>query len=93
MNYMKPNWQYSNDAERRDAPEPQYLSADDWPSRLDAGKRAEVVYQDGRTFVGRLEIEDTVLVEDEEMPLFAVVDDAGRRHGLLSAARWRILEH
>lgn len=92
MLFAKPYWQYSKDA----APvhlEPQDRTEKDWPESGDAGERVQLEYPDGRTFAGRLEVEDTIRIGDDEEPIFAVIDDDGRRHGFSDAVRWHFAGH
>ena len=93
MEFRKPYWQYDGvQAPPAGTDVPAQPNAE-WPGLIDAGRRVEVQLPDGRRFVGTLEIEDTILVDDEEMPLFAIVDDAGRRHGFSDAVNWRYVDH
>lgn len=93
MNYMKPDWQYANDVGMHHEMSPDHQTQKEWPDRTDAGMRVEIEYEDGRMFTGRLEIEDTVVTGEDELPLFVVIDEDGRRHGFSNNIRWHFVGH
>jgi hypothetical protein len=93
MQFTKPDWREADAAGKGAGMERHVASGKDWPDRKDTGKRVEMEYQDGRKFVGRLDIEDTILAGGEEEPLFVIIDDDDRRRGLSSAVRWRFIGH
>ncbi len=93
MLFAKPDWQYSKLTAGPAHLKPQDSSENEWPDRSDAGQRVQIEYPDGRIFAGRLEIEDMIRVGEDDEPLFAVIDDAGRRHGFSNVMRWHFAGH
>ena len=63
-----------------------------WPNWQDAGKRVEIERSDGTTASGRLDVDDFFPDgEGDEVPVFAVIDDAGQKHSFADNGRWRFL--
>lgn len=63
-----------------------------WPDWQDAGMRVEIDRGDGTTVTGKLYVDDFFPDgEGDEVPVFAVIDDAGTKHSFADNERWRFL--
>lgn len=66
--------------------------AEAWPDWQDAGRRIEIEYDDGTAVAGKLDVDDFFPAgQGDEVPVFAVIDDAGIKHSFADNKRWRFL--
>lgn len=63
---------------------------DSWPYWGDNGRQVELSLADGTSLKGTLEIIDQTPGPDE-VPIFEVIDTAGKRHSFVDHERWRYL--
>lgn len=63
-----------------------------WPADWkDVGRRVELLLKDGSTVAGELEA-DEFFTGDDEVPVFTVVSDDGRRLSFVDHEMWRYVD-
>lgn len=62
-----------------------------WPDWPDEGKRVEVEFDNGMMVQGTLDIDDVFFTGEDEVPVFFVITDDGKKQSFADANRWRFL--